>query len=245
MSQKIETLAVLQARVSSSRLRGKVLEPVSGTPMILQQISRIKASNEIDHLVVATSEEKSDDVLANLMSSNGIDCFRGSLNDVLSRFVSCIDEFPAQNIIRLTADCPLVDPKLVDLIVLAHKFCGSDYTSNTLERTFPRGLDVECFSAEALYRLQSYKLSDEEREHVTMGIYNRPSEFRLQNIASLDDRSELRWTVDYPDDLTFVQKVYESLFFENRLFTTNDIYKLIDDRPEFSRCESDVVQNQS
>ena len=240
MRQKVKNLAILQARMSSTRLPGKVLEPVLGTPMIIRQIERLNASNELDYIVVATSHEASDDALAEALSSAGIDCFRGNLNDVLSRFADCASEYPAENIIRLTADCPLADPEVIDSVVLQHQSSGADYTSNTLKRTFPRGLDVECFTSEAFSRLQQFELSSQEREHVTMGFYQRPDIFVLENVSDVIDRSELRWTVDYPEDLTFVREIYSKLYSDINLFTSEDIRKVISQHPELNRLESDV-----
>lgn len=240
MRNKVNNLAILQARMSSTRLPGKVLEPVLGIPMIIRQIERLKASNELDHIVVATSQEASDDALAEALFSAGIDCFRGNLDDVLSRFAECASEYPTENIIRLTADCPLADPEVIDSVVLHHLSSGADYTSNTLKRTFPRGLDVECFTSESFSRLQQFELSSQEREHVTMGFYQRPDIFVLENVSDAIDRSELRWTVDYPEDLTFVREIYSKLYSDKDLFTSEDIREVISQHPELNRLESDV-----
>lgn len=236
----MKNLAVLQARMSSTRLPGKVLEPVLDEPMIVRQIERLQASKLIDHIVVATSLEPSDDPLAETLASHGVDCFRGNLNDVLSRFVDCHQEYPSENIIRLTADCPVADPEVIDQVITEHQNSGSDYTSNTLERTYPRGLDVECFTEGALSKLIELELSPAEREHVTMGIYSHPELFVLQNVEDDVDRSELRWTVDYPEDLDFVRKIYQELYPSKRLFSSADIRELISQNPALNRLESDI-----
>ena len=240
MRQKVKNLAILQARMSSTRLPGKVLKPVLGTPMIIRQIERLNASNELDYIVVATSHEASDDALAEALCSAGIDCFRGNLNDVLSRFADCVNEYPAENIIRLTADCPLADPEVIDAVIRQHHSSGSDYTSNTLKRTYPRGLDVECFTSEAFSRLQQFELSSQEREHVTMGFYQRPDIFVLENVSDVIDRSGLRWTVDYPEDLAFVREIYSKIYSDMGLFTSEDIREVISQNPDLNRLESDV-----
>ena len=240
MRQRVNNLAILQARMSSTRLPGKVLEPVLGLPMIIRQVERLRASREIDHIVVATSEDVSDDALVDALFTAGIDCFRGNLNDVLSRFADCVNEYPTENIIRLTADCPLAAPEVIDSVVLHHQSYGADYTSNTLKRTFPRGLDVECFTSEAFSRLQEFELSSQEREHVTMGFYQRADEFVLENVADAIDRSELRWTVDYPEDLNFVREIYSLLYSDSVLFTSEDIREVIVQNPRLNRLESDV-----
>ena len=240
MSQKVNHLAILQARVSSTRLPGKVLEPILGKPMILRQIERLRASNEIDKIVVATSSEVSDDALVNALNSAGVDYFRGNLNDVLSRFAACLSDYPAHNVIRLTADCPLADPEVIDSVIRHHRNSGAEYTSNTLKRTYPRGLDVECFTEDAFLKLQEFDLNSQEREHVTMGFYQRPDIFELENVADDIDRSELRWTVDYPEDLDFVRKIYGQLLSDSFLFTSSDIRELISRNPELNRLESDA-----
>lgn len=240
MREKVNYLAVLQARMSSTRLPGKVLKPILDVPMVVRQIERLRASKEIDQIVVATSNQTSDDALAEVLLAEGVECFRGNLDDVLSRFVGCLREYPANNIIRLTADCPLADPQVVDFVVQEHRSSGADYTSNTLQRTYPRGLDVECFTEEAFTKLQGFNLSTQEREHVTMGFYQRPDNFVLRNVVGDIDRSELRWTVDFPEDLFFVQEIYRQLFPKNPLFTSEDIRELITSNPQLNRLESDV-----
>lgn len=226
--------------MTSSRLPGKVLEQVIDQPMIIKQIERIKTSKNIERLVVATSTEASDDILADTLLRNGVECFRGSLDDVLGRFADCHLHYPASNIIRLTADCPLADGQVIDKVISSHQRSRVDYTSNSLVRTYPRGLDVECFTEEAFYKLLQLELNAAEHEHVTMGFYNHPELFTLGNVEDDVDRSELRWTVDYPEDLEFVRKIYSQLYPVNPMFDSEDIRRVISDNPGLSRLESDV-----
>lgn len=235
-------LAVLQARNSSSRLPGKVMAPVLGEPMIIRQLERLSRSRSIDELVVATSDHASDDGLAQLLASRLVTVRRGPLDDVFSRFAMVVDEFEPDTIVRLTADCPLADPDVIDRVIAVHEQSGSDYTSNSLVRTYPQGLDVECVSARAFAAVGRLGLAAAEREHVTLGIYSRPEEFRLTPVTQEPDLSDLRWTVDYPDDLEFVRGVYGRLYPSTPEFGQQEILALLREHPELNRTQEDVVR---
>lgn len=220
-------LAVLQARMGSSRLPGKVMRPILGRPMIARQIERLARCRSIDRLVVATSAETSDDPLAQFLSSEGVGVFRGSLTDVLDRYYGAAEAFgPAEVILRLTADCPLTDPAVIDACVERLAETGADYVSNDLERTYPRGLDAEVMTAATLNTAWREAATAHEREHVTPFIYNNPGRFRLAAIRQDRDDSGLRWTVDTPDDFAFVERVYAALYPGDPAFTTGDIRAL-------------------
>ncbi len=236
-------LAVLQGRLSSTRLPGKVLEPVLGEPMIVRQIERLRRSETIDTLVVATSTHPSDDPLVDELERRGISIRRGPLDDVVARFGVVVDEFAPSTVVRLTADCPLADVSVIDRVVREHLRSGDDYTSNVLTPTFPDGLDVECVTAAAFARLLALPLTPREREHVTLGLYGRPGEFTLGNVTQAQDLSHLRWTVDVPDDLTFVRTVYERLYHEDPGFGQEQILALIERHPELNRTEGDLARN--
>lgn len=225
-------LAIVQARMSSTRLPGKVLKDIHGEPMILRQLERIGRSKLIDRLIVATSNETSDDILSETLEAAGVEVFRGSLDDVLSRFQALRKKYNPEHIVRLTADCPLTDPEVIDGIIAQHRESGADYTSNVISRTFPRGLDAEVFSVAALDRLSELELSEPEHEHVTLGFYRRPDEFSLTNYAGTEDWSHLRWTVDNPEDYEFAKWVYGNLYLVKPDFTSADIIKLLNDSPE-------------
>ncbi|WP_286329405.1 cytidylyltransferase domain-containing protein [Agromyces marinus] len=233
-------LAVLQARCSSTRLPGKVLAPVLDRPMILRQLERIERAARIDGLVVVTSVDPSDDPLVEVLDGEGIPTRRGSLADVYSRFAGVVDEFGPEHIVRLTADCPLTDPEVIDLVAQRHLESGADYTSNALIRTFPHGLDVECVSADAFRRLGALGLGPREREHVTLGLYARPEMFRIEHVVREPDLSGLRWTVDYRSDLEFVRRVYAELHPSDPAFGTRDILALLESRPELVHTADDI-----
>ena len=211
---KPKVLAIIQARMSSSRLPGKVLLDLNGEPMILRIVDRLKKALTVDEIIVATSLDESDNQLFEFLHSKKIECFRGDLEDVLSRFMGVLNRSDAEVVIRITADCPLVMPKLVDQMVNDFLRLGLDYLSNTITPTFPDGLDVEIFTKEALLRLNALSLSSQEREHVTLGIRNRPEQFTLSNFVGKTDLSSLRWTVDYEEDFIFISEVYSH--FEKR-----------------------------
>jgi spore coat polysaccharide biosynthesis protein SpsF len=193
--------------------------------MIDRQIERLRRSTRLDRLVVATSDDPSDDVLAAHLSD--VEVHRGSLTDVLGRFIGALDAFgPAEHVVRLTADCPLTDWGLLDQVIAMHVEGGFDYTSNDLTRTFPHGLDVEICTAEVLRTAGREARDPAEREHVTPFIYGRPDRFRLGSLTGEPDLSHHRWTVDTPEDFAFVERVYARLYADNPAFTTRDVLTL-------------------
>lgn len=228
-------VAILQARMSSSRLPGKVMRPLAGAPMIARQIERLRRAASLDRIVVATSQEPSDHPLAEYLASTGVDVYRGSLSDVLGRFVACAEHFTLEGpIVRLTADCPLADPELVDACVALHLREGADFTSNDQHRTFPRGLDVEVFNREGLDAAGRDATDPYDREHVTPFFYRNPERFRLAELTQARDDSGLRWTVDTPQDFAYVERVYAALYAAKPGFTSDDIRAL-----PFSHHEAD------
>lgn len=236
-------LAILQARSSSTRFPRKVLQPLHGDVMIVRQVERISRCRGIDHLVVATSTDRSDDELAEVLRARGIEVRRGPLDDVVSRFSLVVDEFQPDHIVRLTADCPLTDPDVIDLVIDEHLRNGCDYTSNVLPPTFPDGLDVEVFTAEAFARLVRAGLSTDEREHVTLGMYAHPENYSIWNVVQETDRSEMRWTVDVPDDLVFAANVYKRLYEPGATFGQQDVCDLLEAEPALVRTCHDVARN--
>jgi spore coat polysaccharide biosynthesis protein SpsF len=236
----MKVLAVLQARSSSTRLPGKVLAPLAGEPMIVRQLERIRRARTIDQIVVATSVDRSDDLLARELEHRGFQVRRGDLSDVLARFRMVAREFEPSNIVRLTADCPLTDPEVIDFVVQTHLSSGADYTSNVLKRTFPHGLDAEVMRTDVLLQVASRDLSNAEREHVTLGIYSRSCEFNLESVTQAVDLSGLRWTVDYPADLEFARAIYAALFRPNPMFGTTEVLNFLNQNPQLIRTEGDA-----
>lgn len=237
------TLAIVQARTSSSRLPGKVLKSLVGSPMILRQLERISRARALDRVVVATSDDASDDELALLLTNAGYDIARGSLEDVLARFTLALDEYQPDVVVRITADCPLISPTVIDLVVERFHASTSDYVSNTLQPTYPDGLDVEVMTAEALREVANASTDRHEREHVTLGIYRHPETFSVENVVdpSGNDNSRLRWTVDNADDFAFVSAIYEHLYPHH--FDYDDILDLLKSQPELNRTDANAPRN--
>jgi spore coat polysaccharide biosynthesis protein SpsF len=221
-------LAILQARMTSSRLPGKVLAPVLGEPMIGRQVERLRRAKAIDRLMVATSEEATDDPLAAYCESLGLAVHRGPLDDVLERFRGAAARFPeAQAVLRLTADCPLADPELIDTLIDRHHATGADWTSAAHgTRSFPHGLDVEAIRPAALREAAERAQDPYEREHVTPYIYRRPGTYRLEGVSRAPSLAHLRWTVDLPADLEFVRGVYDRLYPDDPAFTSEAVVAL-------------------
>jgi spore coat polysaccharide biosynthesis protein SpsF len=215
--------AILQARMSSSRLPGKVLRPVLGEPMIGRQIERLKRSERLTGLTIATSTDASDDVIEAYANQIGVACHRGPLDDVLGRFIGALEAAGnPKTFVRLTADCPLADWRLVDACIAAHEAAGADYTHNSPDWTFPKGLDVEVCETAALRRADAEGRSAYDREHVTPYIYGHPELFRIEAVTR-DPPLRYRWTVDTPEDFAFVTAVYAALYPANPAFTSEDV----------------------
>lgn len=230
-------LAILQARMSSTRLPGKVLKPLAGRPMVLRQIERVRRARRIDRLVVATSADPTDDILAGVLAAEGIEVFRGPLDDVLARFLGALDAYPADHVARLTADCPLTDPAAIDATIALCVDSGCDYASNTPD-TFacPKGLDVEVITAEALRRAGGLATTPEEHEHVTWGVWTRPDRWRIAWLKSANvDDGDIRWTVDTPEDYAFVAAVYDGLHAGDPAFGTDAIRAFVAARPDLAQ----------
>ncbi|HXR27732.1 MAG TPA: glycosyltransferase family protein [Candidatus Baltobacteraceae bacterium] len=216
-------LAILQARMSSTRLPGKVMRPVLGEPMIARQIERVRRSKRLSAIVIATSTNTEDDVIADEAHRLGIGVHRGALDDVLSRFVGALEVTGnPKTCVRLTADCPLADWRVIDDCIAAHERVNADYTSNTAGWTFPKGLDVEVCESYALIKADWETTSAYDREHVTPYLYTHPELFKVEHVTR-DPPLRYRWTVDTPEDFAFVTAVYAALYPANPAFTTDDI----------------------
>jgi spore coat polysaccharide biosynthesis protein SpsF len=237
-------LAILQARFSSSRLPGKVLKPILGKPMLLRQIERLQHSQMIEKLVVATSDDNSDDGIVKICLDNNIEVFRGNLNNVLDRFYQCVKTYNPEHVVRLTGDCPLADWQVIDQVIQCHLDSGNDYTSNCLPPTYPDGLDVEVFKSKCLEDAWNRATLPSEKEHVTYYINQRPNDFKIGNFEYTQDLSKLRWTVDEPEDFYFVEKIYKALYRKNCLFTMNDVLSLLKKYPDMSQINDNFNRNE-
>ena len=245
MRRKLKVVAVVQARMCSTRLPGKVLADIAGHSMLWHVVNRVHAARRLDEVVVATSDEPSDDAIAIFCAKNRFECFRGKARDVLDRFYSAAKHYAADAIVRITADCPLMDPRVIDRLVDVYLQGSYDYVTNTLRYTYPDGLDVEVFSFDALQRATQEARTPIDREHVT--VYFRTSgSFRLCNVENAIDlsRRNLRWTVDEPADLELARAVYAYLWSERQLFGLEDVLQLLDRKPELMEMNRGIVRNE-
>ena len=201
-------IAVIQARMTSARLPGKILQAISGVPMLECVVRRVRRCEPVKKVVVATSSRAEDDPTAALCRKIGVDCFRGDENDVLDRFYRAAAEHRSDVVVRITADCPLIDAGVSGKVIRAFLDQRPDYASNTLERTYPRGLDTEVMTMPALERAWREAREPYQRAHVTPYFYRDPARFRLLSVKGDADYSRYRWTVDTPEDMAFVRAVY-------------------------------------
>jgi len=243
----LKTVIIVQARMGSSRLPGKILEEVAGQPLLIFQYERLSRSLKADLIVVATTTNPLDDKVESLCNQFGIQCFRGPEQDVLLRYRNAAEAFEADVIVRINADCPLIDPVEVDRVIEAwfERQPDLDYASNILEETFPMGMHTEVFSRTALNHAESNACNLEEREHVTPYIYRNPNLFQLYSIANLENLSHYRWTVDYQEDLEFVRKVVEALESNKKIFNMMDVVNLLKEHPELMNINSQFKKSQN
>ena len=240
----LKVLAILQARTSSSRLPNKVLLPLHNAPMIIQQVKRLKRSKLIDKLIVATSVEASDLKLVELLKQHAVDYYQGSLDNVLDRFYQAAHLWKPEHIVRLTGDCPLTDPDIIDRVVEKHLQCNADYTSNVNPPTFPDGLDIEIMTFSALKHSWENAQLKSDKEHVTPFIKKHPELFKIENYEASMDYSHMRWTVDEPEDFEFVKAVYSELYYKNKDFNYNDILQLIKKNKQIEKINNKFVRNE-
>ena len=229
------TVAFIQARMSSTRLPGKCLEPVAGRPLIAYMAERARRAATLDAVVVVTSTDPSDDALARAAQAEGLPCFRGDLADVLRRYADAARAHQAGTVVRLTGDCPLIDPAVIDAVVNTLHATGADYASNVDPPSFPDGLDVECFTRAALERADTEALRGPEREHVTLWMRDASAGLKRANVRAPADLSALRLTVDYPDDLQVVRELVHALDAHpacaGRPFDLYDILRVLAEQP--------------
>lgn len=237
-------VGIIQARMGSTRLPGKALADLAGAPFFARVVERMRACETLDALVLATTTDPSDDPLVALATSLGLPVYRGAVDDVLDRFTQAARMVDAHLIVRITADDPFKDPQVTDHAVrLWLNQPDLDYVSNTLRPTYPEGLDIEVFTREALERAWREAQLPSEREHVTPYIWKHPDRFRLLNFEHERDLSHLRWTVDYPEDLTFARAVYERLYRPGQVFLMADILRLLEVEPQLAQVNAGFQRN--
>jgi spore coat polysaccharide biosynthesis protein SpsF len=239
-NKHLRRVAIIQARMGSIRLPGKVLADIQGHPMLLHVLQRTRAAGSLNEVMIATTTEPADDVLAAFCEEQGVGCFRGQEKDVLDRYYKAACETKADVIVRITSDCPMIDPEIIDKTVLAFLAERPDYASNSSVRTYPRGLDTEVMTFAALQTAWREAHHPYQRAHVTPYIYENPMRFRILSVTGEKDHSSYRWSVDTQEDLDFVRTVYSR--FGDEPFRWNDAVRLMEREPALSRINRSVAQ---
>jgi len=240
-----KVVAIIQARMGSTRLPGKTLADISGKPLLAHIIERTKGSRTVNEIVVATTTEPEDRVILSLATEYGVKTYAGSSDDVLDRFYQAARQAEAELIVRVTADDPFKDPEVLDRIVgqiLTHPKLA--YASNTIEPTYPEGLDIEVFTVGALEQAWREAHLPSEREHVTPYIWKNADQFTLTNIRHNTDLSHLRWTLDYEEDLRFTREVYARLHKPGEIFLMENVLALLEREPELGKINMGILRNE-
>jgi len=226
--------------MSSTRLPGKVLADILGKPLLFYVVERARACKRLDEVLVATTDKVPDDMVDYFCREEGIPYFRGDSDDVLKRYADAARSSNADVIVRITADCPLIDPEIIGSVIEEFMKGKCDYATNVLDRTYPRGLDVEVFGRDILEKLDRTVNDPEDREHVTRYIYCHPQEFRIGSVTHAENLSRHRWTVDTPEDLAFVRAVYNHFGHHN--FSWRELIDVLKDHPEWCAINQHVPQ---
>ncbi|HXS91820.1 MAG TPA: glycosyltransferase family protein [Steroidobacteraceae bacterium] len=234
---------IVQARMGSTRLPGKVLKPIAGRPMFAYQLERLRRVRGVQRIVVATTTAPADDRIVEFCAGEGVACTRGSEQDVLLRYFEAATACAASSVVRVTSDCPLLDPDVVEQALdTFRERQPCDYVSNMLEPTWPYGMAVEVCSMDALTQAHREAREPAEREHVTPFIYWRPTRFRLQSLTRTPDLSHHRWTVDTPEDFELVSRIITTLYPREPQFRLDDVLALLAANPSWEHLNAHVQQ---
>ena len=237
----MKIIAIIQAHMGSTRLPGKVLRDLGGRTMLARVVRRAQRSKLIDEVTVACSADSADDAIVAECSKLGVRVHRGSDSDVLDRYHGAAETFQPDAIVRITSDCPLIEPEVSDKVISRFLESGADYASNTIERTYPRGLDTEVCKRSCLDRAWAEATEQFQRVHVTPYLYQNPSLFRVEQVRGDRDLNELRWTVDTPEDYEFVSKIFEH-FGGSDDFSWNDVLAFLEANPELEEINRHIRQ---
>jgi len=234
-------IGIIQARLGSTRLPGKVLLNLARKTVLEHVLERVERSKLIEDIVVATTIKKEDLEIVKLCSNIGISVYCGAENDVLDRYYQVAKLLQTRHIVRITADCPMIDPEIIDLTIQNYIHENADYSVN---QNFPDGLDTEVFKFDVLKKAWKEASLSSEREHVTAYIYNHPEMFRIINYKSEIDYLEKRWTLDEPDDYEFFKIIFEEVFTKNPNFGMNDVLKFLKKNPEIENLNRHIIRNE-
>jgi spore coat polysaccharide biosynthesis protein SpsF len=242
----MHVVIIVQARMTSSRLPGKVLKTILGKSLLDFQIERLAKVRNANQIVIATTTNSSDQPIIDFCHLKGIAVFRGSEQDVLSRYHGAAKKFQADIVVRVTSDCPLIDPCIIDQVIDLLENCPElDYTSNIIDRTFPRGLDCEAVHFKILDTVYKEAVSQADREHVTPFIYSQPTRFKLGGIKNEKDLSNHRWTVDTIEDFDLIQKMLAALYPVNPDFLLQDCLELLAQHPDWPLINAEIEQKKT
>lgn len=241
----MNTVIIVQARMTSTRLPGKVLKHILGRPMLSFQIERLRRVQGVDSIVVATTSNQTDDPIVDFCAAEEVACTRGSEADVLSRYYETAVEYDAQNIVRVTSDCPLLDADVVDQVLarFAAPPVSYDYVSNMIRPTFPLGMATEVMSLATLRDVFERARDAAEREHVTPYIYWHPERYRIGSVTMSPDLSHHRWTVDTSEDFDLISRILQALYPAKHDFRMADVLSLLQAHPEWAEINRHVSQN--
>ena len=241
----MKVTGIIQARMGATRLPGKPMLQLCGKPVIWHMVKRAKATPSVELIVVATTTSREDDILVEFLKEQGILYFRGSEEDVLSRFAEAARQYNADVIVRITADDPLKDPVIIDRVIKTYlnSYPRFDYVSNVHPPTFPEGQDTEVFSKKALFRAEREAEDLYCREHVTAYFYQFPERFRLCNVTNEIDLSHLRWTLDTQEDLEFFQHVYDALYRLGEIISMTEVLEWLKDHPHVQMINRNVKRS--
>ncbi|CDX03136.1 Spore coat polysaccharide biosynthesis protein F, CMP-KDO synthetase [Desulfitobacterium hafniense] len=240
----MRTGIIVQARMTSTRLPGKVLMPVLGKPLLEYQIERLRRVGNSQEIIVATTTNVTDQPIVDLCRRLEVKMFRGPEEDVLTRYYEAAEENALDIVVRITSDCPLIDPNVVERVITFFlEYAGNyDYVSNSLQGTYPQGMDTEVFSYKALSEAYREAARQMEREHVTPFFYLNPRRYCLGNVMYKEDQSRHRWTVDTLEDFKLVAKIIEYFYPLNPCFTLEDILKLLNKNPDWFAINAHIKQ---
>lgn len=235
--------AIIQARVGSTRLPNKIFLEIEGQPLIWHVVNRLKKSMFLDSIIIATTINRKDDAIENWAISNEILYFRGSEENVLERFYQAALQFKSDIVVRVTADDPFKDYKIMDQVIERFIDENADFACNNNPPTFPEGMDIEVFSVDAIAKAKNNVKTDFDKEHVTQYFYRNPDLFKIVNISHKQDLTYLRWTIDEEVDLEMAKEVYKHLFNDGRLFLLDDILNLINEHPEIPEINNTATRS--
>ncbi len=242
--EKIKASIIVQARMGARRLPGKVLLKTCGKTVLEHVIERLHRARRVENVIVATTVAKDDLPIVRLVSSKGVGVFCGSQEDVLDRYYQAARLFGFKHIVRITADCPLIDPAIIDRVIEAYFKQHSDYAANIIKPTYPDGQDVEVFSFAALEHAWQKAKRSSQREHVTVFIRENPKLFKQFSVCHSKDLSQMRWTLDEPEDWELIRKIFGAIYKDKPNFNMLDVLRLLNDHPQWNRVNQHIRRNE-